>query len=131
MEESKLEQKLDKLSLCGIKIAISDKRDKKADITKIKEGVRNLCIPEGIKIIDVFTYYPENLSGMIGVERIIFPEGLVKIMGYAFQDFTGVKDIKFPSSLEDLGEETFIDSFNGADIDLSKTKIEVISGNCF
>lgn len=61
---------------------------------------------------------------MNGLKQVILPEGIKKIGNYAFSDNFDLTEFYFPSTLEEMGENTFqYSEMNMKTIDLSNTKI--------
>lgn len=81
--------------------------------------------------------FPENIKGIAdeafaesALETVVLNEGLLSIGKAAFRN-SKVSEITFPSSLEQLGENTFEDCHSLLAADLSATKLKTVSAQAF
>lgn len=69
------------------------------------ESIEKICIPKGIESIGDRAFYR-----CTNLKQVIFPkQGLKKIGREAFY-WTGIQEIEFPNSLEEIGESAFLKS---------------------
>ena len=65
-------------------------------------NIKKLIIPNGIRIIDDYTF-----DGCKNIEEIVFPNSLKYISGYAFRECSNIKELNIPYSVEVIGYKAF------------------------
>lgn len=69
------------------------------------ESIEKICIPKGMESIGDRAFYR-----CINLHQVIFPEQGLKSIGREAFYWTGIQEIEFPDSLEEIGESAFLKS---------------------
>lgn len=94
-------------------------------LVEILPGYKTLEIPVGVTALKE-KLFQQNTE----VEKVILPEGLTSIAKAAF-GWSAVKEVVFPSTLENIEKYAFYDCKNLKTVDLSKTRLKKITEETF
>ena len=68
----------------------------------MQTGLKEIEIPSGIKVIDIYTF-----EGCMSLVKVSLPKTLERIERYAFQGCSMLEPFQFPKGLEYIGERAF------------------------
>lgn len=91
--------------------------------------VETVIVPDTVKYIETFAYYPNTAYYVSSLTKVTLPEGLETIGDNAFASAPGLSEINLPSTLKSIGERAFmncnIDNFT------IPAGVEYIGANAF
>ncbi|MBM6927626.1 leucine-rich repeat domain-containing protein, partial [Pseudoflavonifractor phocaeensis] len=71
--------------------------------------VETVVVPDTVKYIERFAYYPNTAYYVSNLTKVTLPEGLETIGDDAFASAPGLSEINLPSTLKSIGERAFKD----------------------
>ena len=93
------------------------------------DTVESVVVPDTVKYIERFAYYPNTAYYVSSLTKVTLPEGLETIGDNAFASAPGLSEINLPSTLKSIGERAFmncnIDNFT------IPAGVEYIGANAF
>lgn len=93
------------------------------------DTVESVVVPDTVKYIETFAYYPNTAYYVSSLTKVTLPEGLETIGDNAFASAPGLSEINLPSTLKSIGERAFmncnIDNFT------IPAGVEYIGANAF
>ena len=93
------------------------------------DTVESVVVPDTVKYIETFAYYPNTAYYVSSLTKVTLPEGLETIGDDAFASAPGLSEINLPSTLKSIGERAFmncnIDNFT------IPAGVEYIGANAF
>ena len=73
------------------------------------DTVESVVVPDTVKYIETFAYYPNTAYYVSSLTKVTLPEGLETIGDNAFASAPGLSEINLPSTLKSIGERAFKD----------------------
>lgn len=93
-------------------------------LTEVPDAMDELVLPMSVKSIG------EGVFANNAITKVVLNEGLESIGEDAFLN-AKVKEITFPSTLKTIGQYAFYKSVNLTNVDLSKTKVDLLEEGTF
>ncbi len=100
--------------------------DASCTLKECKTKASNICIPEGVKIIDANVF-----SHNADLTEMFLPDSVTQIKKYAFSEDRNLSKIVFGKNITVIGQNCFMNCRSLTSVDLGETKVKTLSKDVF